>query len=485
MAAGAAWVIGMRTVVRILGLVSTVILARLLTPADFGLIALATMLSAAVESLGMLSFDVWLIRHASAGRTHYDTVWTLTVIRGAVFASIILLSSAPLAAYFDEPRLFNLLLLLASLAGLQSLHNVGIVDFQKKLNFDKDFKLFTVPRLAAFVVTVSCGVAFRSYWALAAGIATNRLCALLLSYRMHPFRPRFSLVHWREVFDISKWMLAGNWLGFAYLRADTFILAKLVGAESLGIYTIAREIADLASSEIVAPIRRVMLPGYSQLRADPARLVRAFVDGFALIVFFGLPCAVGIGLVSEPLVHILLGAQWVDAIVLIKVLAWYAVASVGIANQGPMLISLGHVKTSTAIIAIGVLLLVPAFAWGAQKYGVYGGAVAASVVNVAMLAISLSVTLRYLRMSPWALIAGTWRAVVATALMYIVVTYALDLARDAVPLLGLLVGVVSGALTYIVAVLGLWILTGKADGPEHATVRLLARARRGQQAESC
>lgn len=475
MTRGAAWVVGTRTAVRLLGVVGTIVLARLLTPADFGLIALATVVAAGLEQLGWFGFEVWLIRHPRPRRAHYDTAWTLTVLRGAVIALALFTASEAVAAYFEEPRLRDLLRVLALGALVQGAVNIGTVDFQRELAFHKEFVLFTAPKLLSLVVTVALAITVRTYWALAAGIIAHRLGQLVASYAMHPYRPRPSFAHWRELFGFSKWLLFGNWLGFIYLRADTFVLGKLAGPQGLGVYAVAKEIADLASSELLMPIRRVMLPAYSQLRDDRPRLERAFVDGFAVILFVGLPAATGLALVADPLVRLLLGAKWLAAVPLIEVLAWYAVASIAIANQSPLLVALGHVRTNTAIAAVGACLLLPALIAGTLHHGALGGAVAVSAVNWTMLVLSLAVTLRRLGMSPWTLLRHVWRVLVANTVMALAVHATAGVLADGPPAVGLLGCVAAGAVVYPGVCLGLWYLCGRPEGPERASVDLALR----------
>ena len=105
MAKAAAWTVSTRIAIRAIELVSIVILARLLLPADFGLIALAMIVYGALDVMGQFSFDVVLIHNQNAGRCHYDTVWTLSIIRNAVLAGILVMSATTVAAFFEESRL--------------------------------------------------------------------------------------------------------------------------------------------------------------------------------------------------------------------------------------------------------------------------------------------------------------------------------------------------------------------------------------------
>src|SRR5688572_28508821 len=105
MARGAAWMVALRFTIRGVGLASTLILARLLVPADFGLVAIATSILGLLEAMSEFSFDTALIRHPDATRRHYDTAWTLSIMRAAATALLLVVLAVPVAGLFEEPRL--------------------------------------------------------------------------------------------------------------------------------------------------------------------------------------------------------------------------------------------------------------------------------------------------------------------------------------------------------------------------------------------
>src|SRR5262249_45457483 len=130
MARGAAWMVAARFVDRSIGVVSTVVLARLLLPADFGLVAMAMSIIAALALLGAFNFDLALIQHPSSERRHFDTVWTLDLGVAVVSALTLLILAAPAASFYREPRLSWVMVALAAGALIGGLQNVGVVTFR-------------------------------------------------------------------------------------------------------------------------------------------------------------------------------------------------------------------------------------------------------------------------------------------------------------------------------------------------------------------
>jgi PST family polysaccharide transporter len=253
MAKGAAWMILMRLVERGIGFASMLLLARLLVPADFGLVAMAMSVFAFLEVMGSFSFDMALIQNQRAGRTHFDTAWTLTVMYGAVSAIALAALAVLAAGFFGEPRLVAIFFALGSGAFLQSFENVGIVAFQKDLDFRKEFNFRILKKVVGFVVTIVLAFTLRNYWALVFGLLTSRIIGVPLSYALHPFRPRFSLVSVKELWHFSAWMLLNNVVVYAAVNGYDFIIGRMAGATSLGLYSIAYEISNLPTTELVTP----------------------------------------------------------------------------------------------------------------------------------------------------------------------------------------------------------------------------------------
>lgn len=325
MAQGAAWMVLFRFVDRGIGLIGTLILARLLVPGDFGLMAMAMTIIAALDLLGAYNFETALIQNRNAERSHYDTAFTLNLLLALLKALLMALLAHPAAVFYGEPRLEAVMLALAAASVLQGLENIGIVDFQKELQFDREFRLSLYRRLAGFVVTMVAAWWLGSYWALIIGITAMRAVGVALSFGMHPYRPRLTLQRWRELFGYTKWLLLNNVLIFLNNRGADFVIGRVSGSHALGLYSVSYELANLPTTELVHPIQRAMFPGYSQLADDPPRLRQTFLDVLGLIAILTVPIGLLIGALAEPFVLTLLGSQWVAAVPLVQLLSVFGV----------------------------------------------------------------------------------------------------------------------------------------------------------------
>ena len=268
MAKGTGWTILTRVGVQAIGFVSTIILARLLVPADFGLVTLAGTFSAALAVISEFSLDVVLIQNQQATREHYDTAWTFSVCRNFILAICLVVAAPWMAATLGDARIEAIVRWLAVALAIGGFYNIGIVNFRKELAFHKDLAFNVVQKLVSFAITVPLAFAWRDYWALVAGIVGGSFGQFVLSYLFHSYRPRFSLARWREIMHFSKWLVVNNVVLFLYGRSDTFVIGKMAGVQSVGIYGIAFEIANLTSSNFLAPLRRAIFPAYAKVSND-------------------------------------------------------------------------------------------------------------------------------------------------------------------------------------------------------------------------
>lgn len=470
MAKGAGWVIFLRWGERGLAFCRTIILARLLVPADFGLVALALMIVGIVEALSKIRPDFALIHNTQAKRRHYDTVWTFTIIRGALVAVGLVLVAKPSAQYFDAPELEAVVYCLAFVIFVEGFANVGAVDFYKDLTFDKVFKLNFTSRFGSAVVAIVIAVIWQSYWALVVGFACNRLLFVVLSYRMHSFRPWFSLEAWREVFHFSKWLLPHGIVYSLRQRADSFIIGKMLGTTALGYYSLAKTISEFAGAELAAPLRSVMFPAYAKMTQDPDRLRSSFIAAFALIFAIGAPVAAIVGLLADPFVRVALGSNWIETIPLIQVLAIYTLAQLCGSSCGAVFLALGKTFNMLIVQTVGALVAIPAIFLGLEYAGTYGVAWAVVVASVVTTCVSIAFALKFQEASPWTLLRRLLRSLAALIVMVIVVHLVSTSLSGCDGLICHLAELVLcgaiGVSVYAASHYALWRLFDMPDGPE-------------------
>ncbi len=207
---GSFWTVAMRWAIRLIGLGNTIILARLLSPADFGIVAMAMIFIGLLEMLNQTGQKQALIRLPYLTREHYDTAWTLSVLMGLAIGLIAFFLAPLTSIYFHDPRTIPVMQCLALRAAIGGIENIGPVAFRRDLEFRRTFLYGVYPKVASIIITVILAWIMRNYWALVYGILATQVALNILSYVMHPFRPRFSLSKLNDIWSYSIWTLLRN-----------------------------------------------------------------------------------------------------------------------------------------------------------------------------------------------------------------------------------------------------------------------------------
>ena len=478
-AKGAAWMVLFKFTERGLGLISTIILARLLIPQDFGVVAMAMSVIAVLELMGAFSFDVALIQNANAGRDHYDTAWTFNVLFALASALLLVVLALPMAIFYAEPRLEYVMYWLAVGMAVQGFENIGVVAFRKDMRFDKEFKFLFGKKISSFAVTVPLAFILQDYWALVIGTLTGRLAGTLLSYLVHEYRPRFSLAARSELFHFSKWMFFNNVAAFFRYRSADFIVGRFGGPHALGLFSVAYEISNLATTELVAPINRAVFPGYAKMSNDVAELRQGYLNVAALIALLSLPAAFGIAVIAPLLVPVFLGDHWLETIPLIQILAVFGALVAIQNNNGSALLALGKPQVVTGLAALSGILFLPMLIVLTMWYGVMGAAWANLIVVLVMIPINYVFIFRALNMRTSHIVREIWRPIVATAVMTVAIQwYVVEIVAATnigMQIAHLMVSIVIGLITYPVASLALWQFSGRPSGAEQHVLDYLRR----------
>jgi O-antigen/teichoic acid export membrane protein len=479
-ARGTGWLIAWRMATRLLGVANTVVLVRLLAPADFGLIALASSFTLAVEALALIDVEDAVTRERAPGRDVYDTAFTLGLLRGLAIGGMIAALAGPAARFFAEPRLAPVILALGLGFLLDGLANVGVVAFRRDFAFHREVQLWLVPRLLSILLALGAAVVWRSYWALVVGILSQRALRVAFSYWMHPFRPRLGLAAWRGLMGYSLWLSAITVASLLRDRADAILLGRLLGTAPVGLFAVGAEIAALPTTELVEPTCRAAFSAFSSVRnsgLDAGATWLSIIGGLTLLTF---PAGVGLALVAGPLVHLAFGARWMAAVPLVRMLgiagclaAFGTIGSVLLRVHGNMRQVLGIILAGAALRVALLLLLIP-------RFGLLGAGFAAALGMVFDHLLYLVVTLRGFAIPLAALLGRLWRGGLATAAMAAVLAWSgIGWQDSANPALALLSGVAIGVSVYAATLLALWTLAGRPEGAEKDAFAALRRLAAG------
>ena len=459
------WVVAARWGMRAIGLVSTVVLARLLTPADFGVVALAMLVVGLIEIFNETGLVIYIIRHPDPQRSHFDTVFTLQLIIGAVLMLAIMVAAPFGAAFFRTPAIEPVIQVLALRSLLWGLENPGIIWFRRDMRFSKDFEFMVVTKLGSFVVTLAAAMLLRSYWALVLGIVAGGVIGTVQSYRMHPYRPRLSLAEARHAWSFSAWLLLVHMLDFANTRIDEIIIGRARSTTEMGYYNVGSDVAATPVQEVVYPMTRVWVPAFARLAHDPPALEQMYRWVISAVGILALWVSVGLALVAHDLALIVLGPTWLPAVPVMQILSLAAGMAAMTMPLASVLGATGDPRVVLSLAVVRTVLLVATMVPAAIWYGLAEVAMGRAVSTAIALMVSFTVFERVAGLRPLTLARGLLRPAVA-ALAMAAAVLALQLALPPVPLLRLVLSVAVGAAGFAGTLLGLWALAGQPAAVE-------------------
>jgi len=378
------WVFSLRILEQVLGVIRLIILARILSPNDFGLMGIALLAMSALETFSQTGFAQALIQKKGKTEEYLDAAWTFMLIRNIVLFAILFLGAPYIAYFFEAPeasllmRVIGISLLFGSSGGIGGFANIGILYFQKELEFNKQFIYRLTGTLADFVVAVSSAIILKSVWALVFGLLAGNIVRFFVGYLIHPYRPRlnFDFDKTRELFGFGKWILGSSILVFLITQGDDIFVGKLLGATMLGFYQMAYRISNAPATEITHVISQVTFPAYSKLQDNIPKLREAYLKTLQLTAFISIPLAGGIFILAPDFTKIFLGEQWMPMVPAMQVLALEGLLRSIAATTGPVFQATGKPRIDTRWQLVRLAVLTASIYPLTIRWGILGTSIA-------------------------------------------------------------------------------------------------------------
>ena len=458
---GSIWMVALRWAIRLTGLISTIILARLLTPQDFGIVAIAMIVVGMFEMLSATGQVAAIIRHRDPTCQHYDTAWSIDVMLGLGIGIAIFLVAPVSNFYFHDERTVIVMRCLALRPIMSGLENIGTLDFRRDLQFNRVFGYNFYAKMFSSVVTIVLAVMLRSYWALVAGILCGGFARTVLSYVMHPYRPRLSFAKMSEIWSFSIWTFIRNMGGYFESRVDVIAIGGAAGANSLGRYTIAKNIGTSPTDEIIGPMAAVLFPVMARYQNDAVQLRQIYLRMLSWALIIGASTGIGIWLVAPDMVPVVLGQKWVSITPLI---GWLAVnAGVEAVNGGAYatldVLGLPHLGARLQWIRV-VVLTIAMFPVAYLTHDLLEVAITRFVIAAILMPLVLFGAGHCVGVAPRDYGAAFWRPSTAAVVMGLaVLSLNQILAFTGSVRLGL--DIVIGSVVYIGTLKALWNISGR------------------------
>jgi O-antigen/teichoic acid export membrane protein len=409
--------------------VVAIFIARLLTPDEYGLAALALVFASLVMVFSDLALGAALIQRKTLSAVDRDTAFWTTMGAGVVFTALGAALSGPIASLYGQPEAQPLLLVL-SLSFLVSA--LGATQ-QNLMLRDMDFRRVEVLPMIGSLVGGVGAVASAAYGAGAWAIIVQQVVAVIattiLVWARSPWRPRFafSTASLRDLGGFSAYMLGQRILWYLQANGDRFLIGRFLGTSALGVYAVAYNTMLVPASKLGGPLQRVFSPAFSRIQDEPARIAATWARVARLLAVVTVPALGGLVVVAPDFVPLVLGSHWEKAVPVVQILAWVGIVQAIQVINMDILLARGRSRTMFRLALVVTSAHAIAFAVGLE-WGVIGVSVAYAISTTLFEPASTFLAARALHVSPMVFfraISGVFQAAAGMCLAVLVLRSAL------------------------------------------------------------
>lgn len=368
---GFSWTAGVRIITRVLSLVKNVIIARILSPYQFGAFGIATLVLVFAEIVTETGINTFLIQNKEDTDKYINTSWLVSITRGAIIFLVIIASSSFISAFFRNSDALSLLILIAFVPLLRGFINPSVVKFQKELMFHKKFIYNTSCFLAEAFFSITLVLITKSVESLIYGMIISTIFEIIISFLIVKPVPRlaFDFVIFKKVIGYGKWITASTIFNYFYQHGDDIVIGRILGSTSLGLYDMAYRFSLVPLSDVSDVISSVTFPVYMKISEDSKRLRRAFLKTLFGVILITLPISLMIFFFSKEIITLILGEKWLLAVPVLKILGIFGFVRAVSSFSQSIFLSLGKQNIFTLVSLVGLaglgITIVPfVLTWG-------------------------------------------------------------------------------------------------------------------------
>lgn len=435
---------------KLLIFLSTVILARLLTQEEFGVAGYALVAISSMDALTDLGIGSALIYNRKDPDAPHTAFWLGMSVSFILFIATFL--GAPLAgAFFKDPRAIPVTRAMAFTFPLAALGNIHDVLLRRELSFGKKFIPDVAKAFGKGLITVVLALLGFGSWSLIFGQLAGEIVAVVTLWTVLPWRPTFKFVQTlaKTLLGYGLNIVAINTLSILLNNASYLLVGRYMGAAALGIYTLAFRIPEMLILQFCSIISRVIFPLYAKLQDDMESLKQGYLVSTRYIMLITLPMGVGIAMVSKPLILVLFGEEWLDAVPVMQAIAAFAVVSALAYNAGDVYKARGKPQILTWLTILEMMLLVPALYFIMNSFSsiaLVGWTHAAITLVISV--IDIIIACRMLKIPLFEILRAIGSSFGASAIMGISVYLIMNRLGQSVMWVQLAIGILVGIVTY-------------------------------------
>lgn len=318
---GLSWSGGGQGLRLILNFAISVILARLLTPEDFGLIGMIAIFTGFVQLFTELGLGAAIIQKPDLAERHRSTVFWVNLQVGLLLTILVAALAPLLATFYDEPALLGLTVVIALNFLLGSLGIVQRALLRKQMAFRRLFVVNIVAAILAGAVAITMALVGYGVWSLVAQLLVRTIVSAVMLWFLTPWKPKwlFNVGGLKELLGFSSNLLGFSAINYWARNMDNLLIGRIIGSAALGIYSRAYSIMLLPLTQISAVMTQVMFPVLSSIQGDLALTRRVYLRATRSIALLSFPLMVGLLVVADSFVLVVYGEQWAEVIPLLRI----------------------------------------------------------------------------------------------------------------------------------------------------------------------
>lgn len=416
---GVAHLAGAQVICQLLQWAAFFLLARLLTPHEFGTAAAALIVLDLVLVLTDLGLGAALIQRQDLRDEHVQTAFWLNLALGGALAAAILLAASPIARLFGNPALGPLLLALPLAFVAASAGMVPQALIEREMAFHRVARIMAVSQAAYAMGAMSAALAGAGAWSVVVGMAAWHLTRLLLLLRASSWRPKpvFSLPALREISPYGLQLLGASLVDYGTRSLDVALIGSLLGPTALGIYSLAYRLITWPLMRISTVVTKVAFPAFSRLQGDQAALQQAYLGLIRLLAALTFPLLAGLSALAPEVIPWLFGQEWRAAVVPTQALCVVGMIKAVSTTDGTILYSIRRAGLEVALNVSSAFLLVGYLIVGAP-YGLHGVVLTMTGAGIVVFPIYRALVYRQIGLSARRYWAALGPALGASALLY-------------------------------------------------------------------
>ncbi len=384
---GISWTWALKLSTRAVSFLSIILLARILSPSQFGVYGIAMLIMALLEVLTETGINVLLIQEKGKIENYLNSAWIVSIIRGIFIAISILILAPFVSVFFHSPGSLDVLFLLAIVPFLRGFINPSVIKFQKELNFRKEFWYRLIIFFFGSSVSITLAFLTHSVNGLIFGLIAGVILEIVFSFLFISPKPHFSIdkKYFSRILSRGKWITLSGIFSYLFHNFDNIVVGRILGTGSLGLYQMAYNISMLPITDVADVISKVTFPVYTIISEDRLRLRKAFLKTLLFVSIVTIPFGIILVLFPNEIVKVVLGQKWLGIVDVLRILVIFGVIRAISGSSSALFLSVGKQKYVTVVTLVSIIGLAVTIVPLVITYGIYGAGLSALIGSLVAL----------------------------------------------------------------------------------------------------